>query len=259
MNDPQTITREDRDEILIGTINRPKSLNALNSTVLDELAELVAEFEHDPSKRILVLTGAGKAFVAGADIAEMEHMTVQEAKLFSEHGQDLLAAVSSMDKLVVAAVNGFALGGGCELALGCDLIYASERAKFGQPEVKLGVIPGFGGTQRLSRVVGVRNAIELISTGRIITAEEAKDMGMINKVLPAEDFLDAVCAELQPILANGPTAIGAAKLAIYRGQDTPIERALALETEMFANLFSTEEQKEGMQAFLQKRPAKFSS
>jgi len=258
MTEASTITREERGSILVATINRPEVLNALNSTVLDDLSDLVAEFEHDDSKSILVLTGAGKAFVAGADISEMEHMTPQEAKLFSDHGQDLLSAVSSMDKLVVAAVNGFALGGGCELALGCDLIYASEKAKFGQPEVKLGVIPGFGGTQRLARAVGVRHAIELISSGRIISSQEALDIGMLNKVLPTENFLDAVCEELKPILANGPRAVGAAKLAIYRGQDLPIERALSLETEMFANLFSTEEQKEGMQAFLQKRPANFS-
>ena len=163
-----------------------------------------------------------------------------------------------MNKLVVAAVNGFALGGGCELAMACDLIYASEKARFGQPEVKLGVIPGFGGTQRLSRIVGPRKAMELVVTGAMIDAEEANRIGLVNRVLPAEDFLTHVIEALRPVLEMGPLAVAGAKLAIHRGLDLPLERALSLETEMFAGLFATEDQEEGMRAFLDKRRPKFS-
>ena len=257
MNKPQTIDREVRDGILIGTLNRPEVMNALNSSVLDELADLVTEFDHDPDLRILVLTGAGKAFVAGADISEMATMSVQEARAFSEQGQELCAVLNSMDKLVVAAVNGFALGGGCELALACDFVYASEYAKLGQPETKLGVIPGFGGSQRLARAIGSRACLELLVTGKIISAPEAKDLGLVNQIFPADGFIDRVCEELQPILRNGPSAVGMAKLAVYRGQDIALERALAAETEIFAGLFATEDQREGMKAFLQKREAEF--
>ncbi len=257
MSDEAIITRERHGAILVGTLNRPQSMNALSSDVLGALADLVSDFEHDEEAMILVLTGAGKAFVAGADIAEMVDMNVLEAREFSQHGQELCSVLGSMSKLVVAAVNGFALGGGCELALACDLVYASEKAKFGQPEVKLGVIPGFGGTQRLTRMVGPRMAMDLLTTGRMISADEGKNIGLVNDVYPLENFLPRVLETLQPILAMGPIAVGQAKLALHRGQDIPLDRALALETEMFAGLFATEDQKEGMSAFMEKRTADF--
>ncbi len=257
MDQAQTIRREQRGAVLIGTIDRPKAMNAINADVLAELTDLVADFDHDPDARILVLTGAGKAFVAGADISEMREMSVMEAREFSEQGQELCGVLGSLDKLVVAAVNGFALGGGCELALACDLAWASERARFGQPEVKLGVMPGFGGTQRLARLCGPRVALELCTTGRTLTAQEAKALGLVNDVLPHEGFLEAVLERLVPILEMGPVAVGMTKQAIHRGLDLPIERALMLETEMFASLFSTDDQREGMLAFLEKRSPGF--
>ncbi|MBR57354.1 MAG: crotonase [Myxococcales bacterium] len=252
------VTRQRFDGILVGTINRPDALNALNRSTLAELTDLVDDFDHSSEDQVLVITGAGKSFVAGADIHEMVDMGVLEAKAFSEEGQELCAHLSSMNKLVVAGVNGFALGGGCELAMACDLIYASEKARFGQPEVKLGVIPGFGGTQRLSRIVGPRKAMELVVTGAMIDAEEANRIGLVNRVLPAEDFLANLIEALRPVLEMGPLAVAGAKLAIHRGLDLPLERALSLETEMFAGLFATDDQEEGMRAFLDKRRAKFS-
>lgn len=257
MSENSIITCERRGAILLATINRPESLNALSSEVLAALADLVSDFEHDEESMVLVLTGAGKAFVAGADISEMAEMNTLEAREFSEHGQELCSVLGSMSKLVVAAVNGFALGGGCELALACDLIYASEKAKFGQPEVKLGVIPGFGGTQRLTRSVGPRIAMDLLTTGRLVGAEEAKTMGLVNDVYPLEGFLDAVMETIKPILDMGPIAVGQAKRALHMGQDIPLDRALAMETEMFSGLFATQDQKEGMSAFLEKRSAEF--
>jgi enoyl-CoA hydratase len=251
------IQREERGRVLIATINRPEALNALNQSLLAELADVVEEFDTNDDLQILVLTGAGKAFVAGADIAEMKDMGVREARAFSEQGQELCSIFGSLDKLVVGAVNGFALGGGCELALACDLVYASEKAKFGQPEVKLGVIPGFGGTQRLSRLVGPRAALELLTTGRIVGSDEAKAIGLINDVFPLDGFLDSVMERLQTILEMGPVAVSTAKLAVHRGLDLPLERALLMETEMFAGLFATEDQKEGMAAFVEKRSPVF--
>ncbi len=257
MSDDEIIQRERYGSILVGTLNRPGSLNALSTEVLGALADLVSDFEHDEEAMILVLTGAGKAFVAGADISEMANMNVLEAREFSQHGQELCSVLGSMSKLVVAAVNGFALGGGCELALACDLVYASEKARFGQPEVKLGVIPGFGGTQRLTRTVGPRVAMELLTTGRLVSADEAKTLGLVNDVYPLDGFLPKVLETLQPILEMGPIAVGQAKLALHRGQDMALDRALSLETEMFAGLFATEDQKEGMKAFMEKRAADF--
>jgi len=251
------IQREERGRVLIATINRPEALNALNQSLLAELADVVEEFDTNDDLQILVLTGAGKAFVAGADIAEMKDMGVREARAFSEQGQELCSIFGSLDKLVVGAVNGFALGGGCELALACDLVYASEKAKFGQPEVKLGVIPGFGGTQRLSRLVGPRAALELLTTGRIVGSDEAKAIGLINDVFPLDGFLDSVMERLQTILEMGPVAVSTAKLAVHRGLDLPLERVLLMETEMFAGLFATEDQKEGMAAFVEKRSPVF--
>ena len=257
MSERSLIQLSERGAILVATINRPEAMNALNRELLAELADVVEEFDANEAHRILVLTGAGKAFVAGADIAEMKDMGVREARAFSEQGQELCAIFGSLDKLVVAAVNGFALGGGCELALACDLVYASEKAKFGQPEVKLGVIPGFGGTQRLLRLVGPRIALDLLTSGRIFGAEEAKSIGLVNDVFALDGFLDAVLERLSAVLAMGPLAVSTAKLAVHRGMDLPLERALALETEMFAGLFATEDQSEGMAAFVEKRSADF--
>ena len=253
----EAIKREVRDGILIGTFNRPEALNAVSSQVLDALADLVADFDREPELRVLVLTGAGRAFVAGADIAEMADMGVREARAFSEKGQELCHILSTLDKLVVAAVIGFALGGGCEIALACDLVYASAKARFSQPEVKLGLMPGFGGTQRLARIVGPRAALELVTTARMLPADEALSLGLVNRVLPAEGFLDGVLEILKGVLSLAPVAVGAAKLAVHRGLDLPLERALALETEMFAGLFGTDDAREGMRAFLDKRDPGF--
>lgn len=239
------------------TINRPESLNALNPALLTELSIAVADLEGHEEVGAVILTGAGKAFVAGADIGEMSGMNSAEAALFAEYGGNLGRAIEESEMAYIAAVNGFALGGGCELAMACDFIYASSKAKFGQPEVKLGVIPGFGGTQRLGRRVGVGRAKELIFTGDIIGADEALRIGLVDKVVEPEALLSTAEDTAARILANGPLAVAAAKRTIHEGLSMTLEQGNRLEQLAFANLFSTEDQSEGMAAFLEKREAKF--
>ncbi|MGN6104380.1 MAG: enoyl-CoA hydratase/isomerase family protein [Kofleriaceae bacterium] len=242
------------------TISREAVLNALSSEVLSELTAAAADLELTPEVRVVILTGAGdKAFVAGADIAEMQQLTPVQAAAFSQMGGALGEAIASSEKPWIAAVNGFALGGGCELALACDFIHASEQAKFGQPEVKLGVIPGFGGTQRLARRVGIAKAKELCMTGDVIDAAEAKRIGLADAVWPHGELLAKVQALAGRIADNGPLAVAEVKRLIDLGQSTTLDHALELEQRSFGLLFATDDQREGMSAFLAKpkRKAQF--
>jgi enoyl-CoA hydratase len=240
------------------TINRPQALNALNRGVIEELTTAVESVMEEPEVRTVLITGAGdKAFVAGADIADMVGLDAEGAMAFAAHGHALGDAIAHSDKIVFAVVNGFALGGGCELALACDIIYASDRAKFGQPEVKLGVIPGFGGTQRLARRVGLHRAMELVTVGEPISAEEALRMGLVNAVLPAAELLAHARKMADKIAERGAHAIASAKRAVRQSQELPLEEGNRYEMGVFAHCFITEDQKEGMKAFLEKRPPKF--
>ncbi|MCY1053638.1 enoyl-CoA hydratase-related protein [Nannocystis sp. SCPEA4] len=256
-----TLLVTDDAGVLVVTINRPKALNALNQAVIAGLQHVLdeaAEAARAGRVRALVLTGAGeKAFVAGADIAAMADMSVGTAREFARSGHAVGDALASLPIPTIAAVNGFALGGGCELALACDFIYAAENAKFGQPEVKLGVIPGFGGTQRLARRVGLARAIELCLTGDTIDATEATRIGLANRVLPAAELLPATIATARKIAEMGPVAVAEAKRVLYAGAGLPLSQANALEVEAFAGLFDTADQKEGMAAFLGKRKPEF--
>jgi enoyl-CoA hydratase len=240
------------------TIQREKALNALSSAVLAELKEAAGELENDPSVRAVIVTGAGdRAFVAGADIAEMQEMGSDQAEMLSSRGGAVGKLIERSRLAWIAAVNGFALGGGCELALCCDFIYASATAKFGQPEVKLGVIPGFGGTQRLARRVGVGKAKELILTGEIIGADEALRIGLCDQVFPPGELIERARAAARRIADNGPLAVAEAKRVIQQGWSLPLEEAILLEGQAFAGLFATADQREGMAAFLAKRPPAF--
>ncbi len=246
--------------LAIVTIDRPAALNALSSTVIAELTHACAALEVADDVRVVALTGAGdKAFVAGADIAEMQDLTPPQAQAFSEMGGALGHAIETSEKPWLAAVNGFALGGGCELALACDFIYASETAKLGQPEVKLGVIPGFGGTQRLARRVGIAKAKELCMTGDTIDAAEALRIGLVDAVFPQGELMAKVRAVAGRIAANGPLAVAEVKRLVHLGQSTTLEHSIALEQRSFGLCFATHDQREGMAAFLSKprRPAKF--
>ncbi|HET6146942.1 MAG TPA: enoyl-CoA hydratase-related protein [Polyangia bacterium] len=240
------------------TIDRPQARNALDEATLRELLAAFEGLSASPLLRCVILTGAGdKAFVAGADIKQMAGLGPREARAFAELGHDLGDAIEALRTPVIAAVGGYALGGGCELALACDFIYASSTAHFGQPEVNLGVMPGFGGTQRLARRVGIGRARELIYTGAIITAEEALRIGLCNAVVEPAHLLARVRAVADTIASKGPLAIADAKRAMRRGADMPLAEAHELERHLFAGLFATADQKEGMAAFLEKRAPKF--
>ena len=242
------------------TINREAARNALSSKVIAELTHAAAELEMSIDVRVVVLTGAGdKAFVAGADIAEMADLSPTQAHAFAELGGALGDSIESSHKPWIAMVNGFALGGGCEIALACDFIYASDRAKLGQPEVTLGVIPGFGGTQRLARRVGIAKAKELCMTGDIIDAAEALRIGLVDAVVPHAELTAKVHAIAARIAANGPLAVAECKRLIQQGQSMALEHALTLEQSSFGLLFATADQREGMAAFLAKprRAAQF--
>jgi enoyl-CoA hydratase len=261
----ETLEIEDRGAARIVRINRPQALNALNPTVIGELSlmleALTQQIERgDWSVRGLVLTGAGdKAFAAGADIAAMVDMDGEQAAEFASRGHAVGEMLAQLPVPAIAAVNGFALGGGCELALACDFIVASEKARFGQPEVKLGVIPGFGGTQRLLRRVGIARALELCVTGDMVRADEALRIGLVNRVVIPEALLDTCLAIVELVAKMGPLAVAAAKRVIHRGAELPLEAANLLEVEAFAELFATRDQTEGMQAFLAKRDAQFNA
>jgi len=240
------------------TIDRPKSLNALDTRTLQELEKAVADLSQRPEIRGVIVTGAGeKAFVAGADISEMIGMDAERARHFGALGQRVFDALSALPVPVVGAVNGFALGGGCELALACDFIYASENARFGLPEVSLGVVPGFGGTQRLSRLVGRARAKELIFTGDMIDAARAKEIGLALDVVPLAKLLPHARAALERVAKKGPLAVQRAKEAIDRGADLELADGLHIEREVFSDLFNSADRREGMKAFLEKRPPLF--
>lgn len=253
----ETIRVDDDGPVRTITIARPEVLNALNGAVLAELAQAIEAAGEGSGVRGLVLTGEGKAFVAGADIAAMAEMTPEEALVFAGRGHAVGEMLEALPFPVLAAVNGFALGGGCELALACDFIYASHKAKFGQPEVNLGVIPGFGGTQRLLRRVGTARALELCTTGAIIKADEALAMGLVNRVLEPEALMPTALETMKTIASKGPQAVAKAKELIYRGAHLPLDEANDLEKAAFAEMFTTADQREGMAAFLAKRPAQF--
>jgi len=254
----ETLRVELDGAVAVVTIAREAQLNALSSQVLAELTQVAGELEVSDEVRVVVLTGAGeKAFVAGADIAEMADLSPTQADAFSEMGGNLARSIETSQKPWIAAVNGFALGGGCELALACDFVYASDRARLGQPEVKLGVIPGFGGTQRLARRVGVAKAKELCMVGDPVDAAEALRIGLVDKVVPAAELMAAVKKTAAKIAANGPLAVAEVKRLVHLGQSMPLDASLALEQRTFGLLFATADQREGMAAFLAKRAAKF--
>jgi enoyl-CoA hydratase len=234
-------------------------LNALDQATLQEIAERVGEVARDPAVRALVVTGEGRAFAAGADIAAMQHFGPVEAGEFTRLGHHAFASLEALAVPTIAAVNGYALGGGCELALACDWIYASEKARFGQPEVNLGILPGFGGTSRLVRRVGIAWAKELVLGGEPIPADEALRIGLANRVFAPEALLDASLAAGETIAGKGPLAVAAAKRVMQRGQDADSSVAHALEQEAFAAAFGTEDRAEGMAAFLEKRDPKFTA
>jgi enoyl-CoA hydratase len=244
--------------IYLLTLNRPKALNALNAGTLDEIAAALARVAADETARVLLITGAGeKAFVAGADIAEMQNATIEQAREFSESGTRVMHALEALPVPVIALVNGYALGGGCELALACDWILAADTAIFGQPEVNLGIPPGFGGTQRLPRRIGPSRALELLTTARQVKADEAAAIGLANHVVPASQLGAKGLEMARAIASNAPTAVRLAKQAVQRGASLDLFAACALETELFAQAFATQDRTEGMSAFLEKRPAKF--
>ena len=239
-------------------VNRPERLNALNTDTLQELLAAVKQVAADDALRALIFTGAGdKAFIAGADITEMADKTAMEALKFAELGHRLCDTLEQMTKPVIAAVNGYALGGGCELAMACDFVYASENATLGQPEVNLGIIPGFGGTQRLLRRIPVGMAREMVITGRSVKAAEALRIGLVNKVFAPDKLLRRTRATASRICEKGPLAVSTAKRLMVTGLDLPLDAANELERRSFAALFDTEDQKEGMQAFMEKRTAEF--
>jgi enoyl-CoA hydratase len=253
-----TISIRHDDAVVTLTLNRPDKLNALTQELLRDLLDSIRTIAEDPTVRVAVLTGAGeRAFAAGADIAAMSRMTTAEARNLSALGHCVGSAIEDARVPFIAQINGFALGGGCELAMCCDILYASDKAKLGQPEVNLGIMPGFGGTQRLARRVGLGRARELCMTGDAIGAEEALRIGLVNAVVPHAELLPRVREVAKKIAGKGPLAIRAVKRVIARGADVPLPTANELEATAFAALFGTSDQKEGMRAFLEKRPAKF--
>ena len=246
------VNYEVQGAVAILTINRPEALNALNSQVLSDLDEAITKVEADDGVHAVILTGAGRSFVAGADIGEMKGFSARDGKKFGVHGGGVFLRLENLSKPVIAAVNGFALGGGCELAMSCDIRLASEKAKFGQPEVGLGITPGFGGTQRLARIVGVSNAMELILTAKVIKAEEAARIGLVSRVCPAEELMDQALELANAIAANAQVAVRQSKAAIRRGMQTDMVTGAAFEAEAFGLCFSTEDQKDAMRAFVNK-------
>ncbi len=241
------------------TINRPDVLNAMDGALLDELSEALERVREDDEVRVLVITGSGRAFIAGADIAHMRTLTPQQAKEWSEFGQRTVGMIESMKKPVIAAINGYALGGGTELALACDIRVASDKAVFGQPEVKLGMIAGFGGTQRLPRLVGPGRAKEMLFTGDHYDAQAAYQMGLVNKVVPADELLDYCLAMAKRIATRGTEAVSLSKEAVNKGLDLALEQALELESDLYGAVFSSGEPVEGCGAFLEKREPKWTS
>lgn len=247
-----------KDQIARITFNRPNVLNALNRKTMEELGEALNATSSDASVRVLVLTGAGeKAFIAGADINELAQRTPVDGKDFSLYGQEIIHRLETLGKPSIAAINGFALGGGCELALACTIRIAGRNAKLGQPEVKLGILPGYGGSQRLARLCGKGAAHELILTGEMITAEEALRIGLVNRVTEPAELLATAEAIARKIIANAPLAVKYAMEAVEHGMEMTLEEGLFLEATLFGLCCATEDMREGTRAFLEKRPARF--
>jgi enoyl-CoA hydratase/carnithine racemase len=254
----ENVLYEAKGAIAYITVNRPKVLNALNTRTWADLRAAFEQAREDPAVRGVILTGAGdKAFIAGADISELAHLTAVEAQHSSRFGQEVLDLIENLGKPVIAAINGFALGGGCETAMACTIRLASEKARFGQPEVALGLLPGGGGTQRLPRLVGKGRALQLILSGEIISAQEAYRIGLVNEVVPAEQLIARAEAILQKIFANAPIAVAYSLEAVNKGLDTSQAEGLALEASFFGLCAGTEDKKEGTSAFLAKRAPQF--
>ena len=245
------------DRVATVTVNRPDKLNALNAATIGELGEAIDEIRGRDEIGGAILTGAGRAFVAGADINELASQTPLQAKQRALRGQEIFRRFETSPKPVIAAVNGFALGGGCELAMACHVRIASDAAKFGQPEVKLGICPGYGGTQRLPRLVGMGRALQLLMTGEMIDAAEAYRIGLVNRVVPSSELLSTADALLRQMLANGPLALSACIEAVVRGTESPLDDGLNLEAHHFALLAGSQDMAEGTRAFLEKRPPAF--
>jgi enoyl-CoA hydratase len=254
----QNVLFEKSNGIGILTINRPKVLNALNKATMLEIKDVIGKITSDPEVAVVIVTGSGdKAFVAGADISEMQNMSALEGRAWGKFSQQIFNEIENLPQPVIAAVNGYALGGGCELAMCCDIRIASDKAKFGQPEVLLGVIPGFAGTQRLPRLIGKGRAKELIFLGDQIDAQEAFRIGLVNKLVPADQLMAVAKATAEKIISRGPVAVKLGKAAINEGMDMDFESGQAYEAEVFGLCFATSDQKEGMSAFLEKRKANF--
>ena len=254
----ENILLEKKSAIAYITVNRPKVLNALNTATMEELGVAFQEIKDDPSIRVAILTGSGdKAFVAGADIGELAKQDPVSGKKFAHRGQAVLDLIEDLGKPVIACINGFALGGGCELALACTMRLASDNAKLGQPEVKLGILPGYGGTQRLPRLVGKGLAMQMILAGEMITAQEAHSIGLVNEVTAAAELIPRAEAIAAKIIANAPLAVQYAMEAVNKGMDMPLAEGQFLEASLFGVCCATEDKKEGTSAFLEKRPAQF--
>ncbi len=254
----QTLKFEKKNSIAYVTVNRPDKLNALNTQVMNDLREAFTAIRDDKEVRVAILTGAGeKAFVAGADIGELNKNNPVDAKAYTHKGQAVLDLIENLGKPVIACINGFALGGGCELAMACSFRLASENAKLGQPEVKLGIIPGYGGTQRLPRLVSKGPALQILLSGEMISAQEAHRIGLVNEVVAPAELIARAEAIAQKIIANAPLAVQYTLEAVNKGMDMPLREGLFLEATLFAVACATEDKKEGTGAFLEKRAAKF--
>ena len=253
----ETLLVESTGKITTITVNRPDALNALNATVLSEIYDVATKLSAENDADVVILTGAGRAFVAGADIKAMLNYKSEEAEAFSKLGHKAFSAFATLPMPTIAAINGFALGGGLELALSCDILYGSEKARLGLPEVSLGVIPGWGGTQRLSRMIGLHAAKELVLTGDTIRADRAKEIGLIRDIFPLENFMEEIQKIAQNIVSRGPLATRAAKRSMNQGIDLSLQEGLEAEQKEFGGLFGTHDQVEGMNALLEKRKANF--
>ncbi len=254
----ENVLLEKEDRVAILSINRPKALNALNNDTLLEIRSIITEIKEDSSIDILIITGAGdKSFVAGADISFMQNLSAIEGRAFGALGQEVFRMIEALEKPVIAAVNGFALGGGCELAMCCDFRIASTQAKFGQPEVGLGITPGFGGTQRLPRLVGTGMAKQMLYTADVINATEALRIGLVNSVVEPEELMEFVKKIAKRILNKAQVAVRLSKTAANEGMQTDIDRGMTIEADVFGLCFATSDQKEGMSAFVEKRKPEF--
>ena len=254
----KNLTLDMENKVAVVTVNRPKTLNALNPDTLKELLQMFTDLAGDDDLVGVIVTGAGqKAFIAGADISAMKDFSALEGRKMGKLGHRVMDTIAAFPKPVIAAVNGFALGGGCELAMACDIRICSDNAKFGQPEVNLGVIPGFGGTQRLPRLVGSGRALELLLTGDMINAEEAWRIGLVNRIVPQDDLISECLSIMNKIAGKGPLAVRLCKDVVRAGMEMDVTKACQYEADLFGLCFASEDQREGMNAFLEKRKAEF--